>query len=71
MILHVLIAMVGGWIPQHQRRVITYLQEENRVLTPSRTAAGCDDPHTCHHRRAAGVLGATRGERPWRRRCAR
>lgn len=32
MILHVLIAMVAGWIQRHQQRVITYLQEENRVL---------------------------------------
>jgi hypothetical protein len=32
MILHVLIAMVAGWRQQHQQRVITYLQEENRVL---------------------------------------
>jgi putative transposase len=32
MIFHVLIAMVAGWLQQHQQRVITYLQEENRVL---------------------------------------
>ena len=32
MILHVLIAMVVGWIQDHQQRVITYLREENRVL---------------------------------------
>jgi transposase InsO family protein len=32
MILHVLIAMVAGWIQDHQQRVITYLREENRVL---------------------------------------
>jgi hypothetical protein len=32
MILHILIAMVAGWIQRHQQRVITYLQEENRVL---------------------------------------
>jgi transposase InsO family protein len=32
MILHVLIAMVAGWIQQHQQQVIAYLQEENRVL---------------------------------------
>ena len=32
MILHVLIAMVAGWIQRHQQRVITYLQEENHVL---------------------------------------
>jgi hypothetical protein len=32
MILHVLIAMVAGWIQRDQQRVITCLQEENRVL---------------------------------------
>jgi hypothetical protein len=32
MILHILIAMVAGWIQDHQQRVITYLREENRVL---------------------------------------
>src|SRR5207237_6377322 len=32
MILHVLIAMVAGWLQQHQQQVITYLMEENRVL---------------------------------------
>src|SRR5919202_206519 len=32
MILHVLIAMVAGWLQQHQQQVITYLLAENRVL---------------------------------------
>src|SRR5437868_8986724 len=32
MMLHVLTAMVAGWIQRHQQQVITYLQEENRVL---------------------------------------
>ncbi len=32
MILHVLIAMVAGWIQRHQQHVIAYLHEENRVL---------------------------------------
>ena len=32
MILHVLIAMVAGWLQRHQQQVIAYLQEENRVL---------------------------------------
>ena len=32
MILHILIAMVAGWIQRHQQQVITYLHEENRVL---------------------------------------
>ena len=32
MILHVLIAMVAGWLQRHQPQVITYLLAENRVL---------------------------------------
>ena len=32
MILHILIALVAGWINRHQQQVITYLHEENRVL---------------------------------------
>jgi transposase InsO family protein len=32
MILQVLLAMLAGWIQRHQQQVITYLQEENRVL---------------------------------------
>src|SRR5438477_670749 len=32
MILHVLIAMVAGWLQRHQPQVIMYLLEENRVL---------------------------------------
>src|SRR2546423_11395836 len=32
MILHVLIAMVAGWIQRHQQQMITYLVEEHRVL---------------------------------------
>jgi putative transposase len=32
MILHLLIAMVVGWMQRHQQQVISYLIEENRVL---------------------------------------
>src|SRR6266487_3081274 len=32
MILHVLIAMVAGWVQRHQQQVISYLSEENRIL---------------------------------------
>src|SRR5215471_4428777 len=32
MMLHVLIAMLAGWLQRHQQQVIAYLQEENRVL---------------------------------------
>src|SRR5438270_7357567 len=36
MILHVLIAMVAGWLQRHQQQVISYLLEENRVLKAHR-----------------------------------
>jgi transposase InsO family protein len=36
MILHVLIAIVAGWVQRHQQQVITYLIEENRVLKAQR-----------------------------------
>jgi hypothetical protein len=32
MILHVLIAMVAGWLQRHQQQGIAYLIEENHVL---------------------------------------
>ena len=32
MILHILIAMIAGWLQRHQQHVIAYLHEENRVL---------------------------------------
>jgi hypothetical protein len=32
MILPMLLAMLAGWINRQQQQVITYLQEENRVL---------------------------------------
>src|SRR5262245_9558676 len=32
MILQLLLAMLAGWLHRHQQRVITYLQEENRIL---------------------------------------
>jgi hypothetical protein len=38
--LHVLIAMVAGWIHRHQQHVITYLKEENRVLTSKLPGGG-------------------------------
>lgn len=48
MILHVLIAMVAGWINRHQQHVITYLKEENWVLT-SKLPGGrlCDLSDRC------------------------
>ncbi len=36
MILHMLIAMVAGWVQRHQQQVITDLQEENRLLKAQR-----------------------------------
>ena len=41
MLLHVLIAMVAGWIQRHQQHLIAYLQEDNRVSKPASTAVGC------------------------------
>lgn len=32
MILHVLIAMLAGWIQRHQQQVVAYLLAENRIL---------------------------------------
>jgi hypothetical protein len=32
MIIHVLIAIVAGWLQRYQQQVITYLLAENRVL---------------------------------------
>ena len=32
MILHVLVAMVAGWLQRHQQQVISYLLAENRML---------------------------------------
>src|SRR5262245_58154850 len=32
MILHMLIAMVAGWLQRHQQQVITYLLAENRIV---------------------------------------
>jgi hypothetical protein len=33
MILQLLLALFTSWLQRHQQHVITYLQEENRVLT--------------------------------------
>jgi hypothetical protein len=41
MILHVLIAMVAGWLQRHQQQVIAYLLEENRVLNADFRGAKC------------------------------
>ena len=48
MILQVLIVMVAGWINRHPQHVITYLKEENRVLT-SKLPGGrlCDLSDRC------------------------
>jgi hypothetical protein len=40
MILHVIIAMVAGWINRHQQPIITSLKEENQVLK-SKLPRGC------------------------------
>src|ERR687888_2570418 len=37
MILQLLLAMLAGWIQRQQQQVITYLQEENRILKAHRS----------------------------------
>ena len=32
MILQILLTMLAGWMQRHQQQVMTYLQEENRIL---------------------------------------
>ncbi len=32
MLLHILLAMLAGWIQRRQQQVISYLIEENRIL---------------------------------------
>jgi putative transposase len=54
MILHVLIAMVAGWLQRHQQPVITYLLEENRVLKAQH--GGCRLRLTDTERRRLAML---------------
>src|SRR6266436_8276427 len=62
MILHVLIAMVAGWLQRHQQQVITYLHEENRVLQAQLGGRRLRLTDTERRRRAALAhpLGRTR-----------
>src|SRR5919199_735068 len=62
MILHVLIAMVAGWLQRHQQQVITYLQEENRILKAHLGGRRLRLTDTERHRLAALAhpLGRTR-----------
>ena len=53
MILHVLIAMVAGWIQRHEQQVITYLLAENRVLKAQRGGRQLRLTDTEHRRLAA------------------
>ena len=55
MILHVLIAMVAGWLQRHQQQVIAYLQEENRVLKAQLGGHRLRRPRTCWLRRIPSV----------------
>jgi hypothetical protein len=61
MILRVLIAMLAGWLQQPQQQVITYLQEENRVLKAQLGGAGCGSPtsNAAGLRRSPTRLGAS------------
>jgi hypothetical protein len=58
MILHVLIAMVAGWLQRQQQQVITYLQEENRTLKAH--LGGQRLRLTDTERRRLAALGSTR-----------
>jgi putative transposase len=53
MILHVLIAMVAGWLQRYQQQVIAYLHEENRVLTAQLGGRRPRLPDTARRRLAA------------------
>ena len=69
MILHILIAMVAGWLQRHQQQVITYLQEENRVLKAQLGGRRLRLTDTERRRLAAlptrSVASASRSSRPW------
>jgi putative transposase len=62
MVLHVLIAMVAGWLQRHQQQVITYLQEENRVLKAQLRGRRLrlTDTERCRLAELACPLGRTR-----------
>jgi putative transposase len=62
MVLHVLLAMLAGWIQRHQQQVITYLQEESRVLKAQFGGRRLRLPDTDRRRLAelAHPLGRTR-----------
>ena len=53
MILHVLIAMVAGWLQRHQQQVITSLMAENRVLKAQLGSRRLQRSDTERRRRAA------------------
>jgi hypothetical protein len=53
MILHVLIAMVAGWLQRHQQQVITSLMAENRVLKAQLGSRRLQLSDTERRRRAA------------------
>ena len=53
MVLHILIAMVAGWLQRHQQQVIAYLQEENRVLKAQLGGRRLRLTDTARHRLAA------------------
>src|SRR5919198_513820 len=59
MILHVLIAMVAGWLQRHQQQVITYLLAENRILKAQ--LSGCRLRLTDTERRRLAALAPPLG----------
>jgi hypothetical protein len=62
MILHVLLAMVGGWSQRHRQQVATYSQAENRALKAQLGGRRLRLTDTDRHRLAALAhpLGRTR-----------
>ena len=64
MILHVLIAMVAGWLQRHQQQILTYLLEESRVAATARQVE-------LRERHARQGRGATRLHRQWAERWRR
>ena len=68
MILHVLIAMLAGWLQRHQQQVIAYLQEENRVLKAQLGLSGCASPTpnavASPHWPTPSVVNASKSWRP-------
>ncbi len=67
MILHVLLAILAGWLQRHQQHVITYLVEDNRVLKAHLSGRRLCLTNTERRRLAALTHPSPRGPLPGRR----